>query len=173
MTTLMVTVLAAVTFAQKTTFDFDRGANFARYRTYAWTEGSPVGDRFVDQRITDAVERHLALKGLVRATPGNRPDMLVAYHANFDRNLQVNAFGTGWGGYRYGGSRSGSARVEEILVGTIVVDLVDAATTDLVWRGMATGDVDVDAKPEKRDQNIDRAAAKIFKNYPPSTAERR
>jgi hypothetical protein len=37
----------------------------------------------------------------------------------------------------------------------------------MVWRGMATGDVDAKASPEKRDKKIKDIAQKIFRNYPP------
>jgi hypothetical protein len=94
------------------------------------------------------------------------PDVLVAYHASFDRDLQINGFSSGWGGYRFGGTRTGSARAEEILVGTLAVDIVNAATKTIVWRGMATKEVDVKANPDKREKNINKAAEKLFKNYP-------
>jgi hypothetical protein len=35
-----------------------------------------------------------------------------------------------------------------------------------VWRGTATKDIDVNAKPDKRDKSITKAAEKLFKNYP-------
>ena len=57
--------------------------------------------------------------------------------------------------------------MDEILVGTLVVDVVDAKTKTIVWRGTATKDVDTKASAEKRDKNINRAAEKLFKNYPP------
>ena len=94
--------------------------------------------------------------------------MLVAYHASFDRNLQINAYSSGWGGPRFGGLRSGTATTMEVLTGTLVVDVMDASTKSIVWRGMASADVDRSAGPEKRERNINRATQKLFKNYPPS-----
>jgi hypothetical protein len=83
-------------------------------------------------------------------------------------DLQITGFSSGWGGYRFAGSRSGMVRAEEILIGTLVVDVVNAKTKTIVWRGTATKEVDVNASPEKRDRNINRAAEKLFKNYPPA-----
>jgi hypothetical protein len=93
--------------------------------------------------------------------------VLVAYHATFDKNLQINGFSSGWGGYRFAGNRTGTATVEEIVVGTLAIDLVDAKSKTIVWRGMATKEVDVKANADKREKNINRAAEKLFKNYPP------
>lgn len=43
---------------------------------------------------------------------------------------------------------------------------MDARTRTIVWRGSATRDIDVNAKPDKRDENINKTAAKLFKHYP-------
>ena len=161
-----VALLSTVMLAQSVTFDFDRAANFSSLKTYAWTRGNPVGDELNHQRIVRAIDAQLAAKGLVRIEAAARPDVIVAYHASFDRDLQINAFGMGWGPVA---GRTGSARVEEVTVGTLAVDLVDATTRSIVWRAMASKDLDPNARPEKRDRNINNAAQKLFKNYPPKS----
>lgn len=159
--------LATAAFAQTISFDFDKSVNFAGYRTYAWAQGTNVPDALVHQRVVNAVDAQMAMKGLRRVQGDVTPDVLVAYHAAFDKTLQITGFGSGWGGYRFAGSRTASARAEEIVVGTMIVDIVDTTTRTIVWRGTATKDVDMNAKPEKRDRNISRTAEKLFKNYPP------
>ena len=109
-------------------------------------------------------EARAAREGMPRVEPTAHPDVLVSYHASFDRDLQIKAFGMGWGPIA---GRSGTARVEEITVGTLAIDIVNASTRALVWRAMASKDLDPNAKPEKRDKNIDKAAQKLFQTYPP------
>lgn len=165
-----VLLLGAVTFAQSVNFDFDKSANFAAFRTYAWVPGAAVPDRFSNDRIVAAIDSQLALKQLREVGRSANPDLLVAYHAAFDRNLEITGFSSGWGGFRFpaaGGYSTGMARTNEIVTGTLIVDLVDARTRTIVWRGSAAKDIDPAAKPEQRDKNINRAAAKLFKNYPP------
>lgn len=162
-----VALLASTTLAQTITYDFDKAADFTRYKTYAWVRGTPLNDELNHKRIVNAVDTQLATKGLGKVEVSANPDLLVAYHASFNKNLQINGFSTGWGAYRFGANRSGSARVDEILIGTLVVDMVDAGTKTIVWRGSATKEVDVKANPEKREKNINKAAEKLFKNYPP------
>ena len=58
-------------------------------------------------------------------------------------------------------------RVNEILVGTMVIDIVDANKGELAWRGMGVREVDVQAKADKRDKNINSAVKKILKDFPP------
>jgi hypothetical protein len=50
-------------------------------------------------------------------------------------------------------------------MGVLVVDLLDAASGRLIWRGIATGNVA--KKPEKRGEKLDNTMAKMFKGFPP------
>ena len=165
-TSACLSLLATVALAQSVSFDYDRAANFSGYKTYAWTRGTELTDELNHARVVRAIDGRLAAAGLMQVEPGADPDVLVAYHASFDTNLRIDAFSTGWGPFGFG-SRSGSAWVEEILVGTLVVDIADARRHALVWRGTATSDIHTTDKPEKRDRNIARATEKMFKNYPP------
>jgi hypothetical protein len=161
---LMATVGTAS--AQNVTYDYDKEAHFGEYQTYAWVAGHNLDDAFNHKRVVSAVDSQLALKGMKRVEAGESPDVLVAYHANFHRNLQVTGFSSGWGGYRFA-SRSATARAEEILIGTLVVDVVQASNRTIVWRGTIAKEVDAKASPEKREKNINKAAEKLFKAYPP------
>ena len=57
--------------------------------------------------------------------------------------------------------------MNEILVGTLVIDIADAKKNELAWRGIGVKEVDVQAKADKRDKNINGAVKKILKNFPP------
>jgi hypothetical protein len=93
--------------------------------------------------------------------------VLVAYHASFDKNLEITGSTNGWVPFGLGGDRWGSARVQPLLVGTLVVDISDARTGAIVWRSLATSDIRPTDKPESRDKKIAKATEKMFKNYPP------
>ena len=166
-TAVGLTLLGTIALAQSVTYDFDRTANFSRLRTYAWTRGTELGDELNHARVVRSIESQLAAKGLSRVEPSAHPDALVAYHSTFDKNLQINAFSSGFAGPRFGGLRSGTATTQEVVTGTLVVDVMDAGTRAIVWRGIASGELDPAAKPEKREKNVNKAAAKIFENYPP------
>jgi hypothetical protein len=165
--TVGLALFGTMAFAQDVTYDFNKLTDFARIRTYAWVRGTVVQDPLMHDRIVDALNAQFATKGMRMVTSTTDADVLVAYHAAVDRDLQVTGFSSGWGGYRFPGSRSGVARTDAILTGTLVVDVVDARTRTIVWRGIASKEIDVDASPAKRDKNINRAAEKLLKNYPP------
>jgi hypothetical protein len=168
-TALAVTLLGTIAAAQSATYDFDRTVNFASLKTYAWARGAELDDQLNHRRIVRAIENQLALKGMTQVEPGVKPDVLVAYYASFDRNLQINAYASGFAGPRFGGFRSGTATTQEIVTGTLVVDVMAPHSKMIIWRGLASSDIDPAAKPEKREKNINKAAARIFKNYPPQS----
>lgn len=166
-------MLPALAFAQKTSYDYDKTANFDSYRTYALKDGTKVGQELIDNRIVAALETELAAKGM---TKSENPDVFVVYHVAFDKEKDISTFSSGYGGgygpygWGWGGGWAGgttSTQVRDILIGTLVVDMADAKKNQVVWRGMGVKEVNTQAKPEKRDKSIANAMKKIFKNYPP------
>ena len=166
-TSVWLTLLGAMALAQSVTYDYDRAANFSNYKTYAWTRGTELADALNHARVVRAIDAAVVTKGLARVEPDASPDVLVAYHASFDRNLEITGSAHGWGPLGLGGDGWGSARVQPILVGTLVVDISDARTRAIVWRSLASSDIRPNDKPETREKKIMKATAKMFKNYPP------
>ncbi len=164
----------ALLLAQKVSYDFNKSANFAGYKTYAFKDGTKVGQQLIDDRIVAAIETELGAKGLTKAAAD--PDVYVVYHVAFDKEKDIStyssgyaggygAYGWGWGGGWGGGTTT--TQVRDILIGTMVIDVADAKQGQLAWRGMGVKEVNTQAKPEKRDKSISEAVKKIFKNYPP------
>ena len=162
-----LTLFGTMALAQSVTYDYDRGANFSAYKKYAWTRGTELPDQLSHARIVRSIDARFAEKGLARVEPGDSPDVLVAYHTAFDKNLRIDGFSSGFGPFGLGPDRYGSATVQPVLVGALLVDITDARTRALVWRGMASGDIKPNDKPEQRDKKMAKATEKMFKNYPP------
>ena len=153
--------------AQDVTYDYDKTADFGRVKTYAWTRSTGLNDELNHRRIVAAVDAQLTSKGLIQVAPGATPDVLVSYHAHFDTSLEVIGNSSGTGRFGLGGFRSGTARVDEVLNGSLGLDIIDARSGSIIWRSVASKAVDVHADPEKRDKNIAKVAEKLLKNYPP------
>jgi uncharacterized protein DUF4136 len=170
-----IVVAPALLLAQKTSYDYNKGANFASYKTYQQKDGTKVGQQLIDDRIATAIDTQLAAKGLTKAT--SNPDVVVVYHVAFDKQKDISTYSSGYGGgygpygYGWGGGWMGgttTTQVRDIVLGTLVIDVADAKKNEMAWRGIATKEgVDVQAKPDKLDKNINKAVEKIFKNYPP------
>ena len=170
MTRQMITALAlaalsaGVVYAQHVTTDSDPAAPFATYKTYAWTPGTASAVSLTEQRIHDGVNAQLQGKGMTQVE--SNPNVFVATHVTTHAVPQVIADGFGpWG---FGG---GMATVQTYTEGSLIVDLYDASTKKMVWRGVATATVS--SKPEKNAEKIDKSLMKLFARYPPGVGTSR
>jgi len=153
--------------AQNVTYDYDRAVRFSSYKTYAWTRGTELTDELNHARVVRAIDAALATKGLMRVETSANPDVLVAYHASFEKNLEITGSTHGWGPLGLGGDRIGAATVQPVLIGTLVVDISDARTGAIAWRSIASSDIRPTDNPQSRDRKIGKATEKMFKNFPP------
>ncbi len=155
--------LATMTLAQKINTDWDRGANFANFHTYMWEKSPHPAKGLWDQRIVDAVNRQLQAKGLTQVD--SNPDLWVVYSNSMKDVKQVvgsgYVVGPAWG---WGPTRVGYATYIT-REGTLVIELADARNKQLLWRGSATDTIS--DKSNKNIKILDKAVAKLFKNYPP------
>jgi hypothetical protein len=150
---------------QDVRYNFMPGTDFSKYHTYKWVaiEGGAHPNQIMDQEIKQAVDSQLASKGMTK-TDGDKADVYVGYQIAVDQEKQWNAYGMG-GGVRFGGM--GSATSSTINVGTLVLDMYDPGTKQLVWTGNATKTIDPSSNQEKNMKNLNKAMAKLLKNYPP------
>lgn len=160
-----VTLLVRPALAQQVTYDYDRATDFSAFHSYAWAEGNPVRDDLTDRRIVAAVDSQLAGLGLQRRTLDEHPDVVVVYHAGVTRSVKVTGYGSGWGA-RPALGRTGTARSEEVLTGMLAVEIFEPRTGMVLWHGLVSRDLDPQADPEKREQNIQKAVMKLFRHYP-------
>jgi Domain of unknown function (DUF4136) len=160
----LAALTAGVVYAQHVTTDSDPAAPFATYKTYAWTPGTASAISLTEQRIHDGVNAQLQGKGMTQVD--SNPNVFVATHVTTRTVPQVIADGFGpWG---FG---AGMATVQTYTEGTLVVDLYDATTRKMVWRGVATATVS--DKPEKNAVKIDKSLMKMFERYPPGVGSSR
>jgi hypothetical protein len=159
--------LGSAAFAQDVQFDYDRSANFSVYKTYRWIDRVPVlpGDQLLDKDIKTAVDGQLTAKGLRRVDTGG--DLHVSYQAGISREKELNNTGAGplWLG-------DGHVTTSTIEIGKLVIELFDPASTQLVWRGAAAKTLNIEKDPEKNYRNLEKATAKLLKNYPPASGKR-
>jgi hypothetical protein len=152
--------------AQDVKSNFMPGTDFSKYHTYKWIniEGASHPNQIVDAEIKQAVDAQLATKGLTK-TDGDKADMYVGYQVAVDKQKQWNGYGMG-GGVRWGGGMA-TATSSTIDVGTLVLDMYDPTTKQLVWTGSATKTMDPSSNQQKNEKNLSKAMEKLLKNYPP------
>jgi hypothetical protein len=163
-------------FAQDVRYNFDKNTDFSKFKTYRWVsikDASKVDD-LTDRQIKDTIDSELAKKGLTKVDTENA-DLYVAYQAAIGTEKQFTSYNSDWG-YGPGWYRGGwygptggmtTGQTSTIYTGQLALDMYDSANKDLVWRGIASKTLDTKAKPEKRQKNLQKAMAKLLKNYPP------
>ncbi|MCE7075983.1 DUF4136 domain-containing protein [Bordetella bronchiseptica] len=155
--------------------DYDHSANFAQYRTFAFM--SPLGtDRagyssLLTERLKQATRGQLEMRGYTYDE--SKPDLLVNFNGKLQEKTQVTpapppmgpyygyraGFYGGWPGYGWGDD------VYQCTEGTLNIDLIDARRRQLVWEGVATGEVN-DLDKAQSAASVEQGVAQIFSKYP-------
>ncbi len=160
---ILCSVFAA---AQDVRYNYVPGTDFSKYKTYKWVviPGGTHPDQMIDDQIKQAIDSQLVLKGLTKVD-SDKADLYVAYQVAVTQEKQWNAYQTGGRAVRWGGM--GTATSSTINIGTLVVDMYDSATQKPVWRGDATKTLNPSKDPAKNQERLQKAVAKLLKNYPP------
>ena len=159
---------AGAALAQDVNVNYVPGTDFSKYKTYKWVEiqGAEKPDQIVDTQIKGAIDKVLGGKGFTKAT-GDTADLFIGYQVAVNQERQWNSYSTGgYGAWRYGGGM-GTATSTTIQIGTIALDMYDSAAKELVWKGQASKTLSGEKDPEKRQKNLDKAMAKLLKDFPP------
>jgi uncharacterized protein DUF4136 len=151
--------------AQDVSSNYMPGTDFSKYHTYKWVaiEGASHPNQIVDIEIRMSVDSQLAEKGFTKID-SDKVALYVAYQVAVNQEKQWNGYGMG-GGLRWGGMATATSST--INIGTLVLDSYDPAAKRLVWTGRATKTLDPSKSQEKNQKNLDKAMAKLLKNFPP------
>ena len=158
---------------QSVRYNFLPGQDFSKYKTYNWVEVPNVEypDEILDAQIKRAIDGQLSAKGFGKVE-GNNADLRVAYQLAISEEKQWKSYSSGdeywgWGGWGGWGGRSTTLTSSTIRVGTLNLDFYDVALKKQVWRGEATKTLTKPNNPATLQRNLDRAMAKLLKNFPP------
>jgi hypothetical protein len=159
-----ITACSGLSVSVNTTFE--PGANFSRFKTFAWMpkDGGENAQQSiiaaaVGQLIMDDVEKELVTRGYEKQT-GGTPDFYLAYRA-YVQEKEVPTVTPYMCGARVCGQ---DVSYENIKQGTLILDVIQADSKQVVWRGTAVGMTD----PSKREELIALAVQQLLKSFPPS-----
>jgi hypothetical protein len=162
----IATLFAAASFAQQVKTDYDRNASFSRYKTYSWEKVQTQDPLWVD-RIKEAVNAALTARGLTPVESGGDIAIVALEATQNQRTLNTfyDGLGGGWRWRGFGGFGEATTTVDTYKVGTLIVDLFDARSKTLVWRGSSSDTLS--DKSEKNIKNLDKGVHKMFEHFPP------
>lgn len=155
-------------------YDYDTNVDWAKYKTYAWlgsgggadgdAAANPMSSGLIDQRIRSSVEWEMEQRQI---KPSDDADCFVVYHTGAQDKIQVTDWGYRYSDYYWGyGGRQ--VDVYQYTEGTLVIDIIDAETKNMVWRGVGQGVIDQTQRtPEEVQERIDGVVNKIMESFPP------
>jgi len=158
----MLCLFAAASSAQSVDADFDRTFDFSKMKTFDFAiqkraAADPLAqDSLNDERIKNALISTLKANGF-RFETSAKPDFAVAYFVTTKKKFDLREYG--YGLPRWLGSRD--IRVDQYTEGTLTVDIIDAATNQLVWRGRASSSVEL----KNIDKKIKKAVEKLASQF--------
>ena len=166
--------------------DYDADFDFSALKTFNWTSdsqpetGEPrIDNPLLNSKVRSAVNQTLASKGYEKVT-SDAADFLVQYHIAIEEKSDIMTVDTAYpaagptampGGFNAIGYSAGYRRAESYVVnyeeGTLLIDIVDPKSEQLIWRGSVQKVVEPSTSPEKKNANINKAVQKALKAFPP------
>jgi hypothetical protein len=162
----IVLLLASASSAQQVKTDYDRKASFGQYKTYTWEKVQTQDPLWVG-RIKEAVNASLSAKGLAPVESGGDIAIVAIETTQNQQTLNTfyDGFGGGWRWRGFGGFGEATTTTENYKVGTLVVDLFDAHTKTIIWRGSSSDTLS--DKSDKNIKNLEKGVQKMFDHFPP------
>ena len=168
----LVLASAAPSAAQKVYVDYDGATAFSQFRTFQYVEArEDLRDTnpFLHEHIVESLKQYLVDGGLTETA--DEPEAFVSYYAADQGDLRLvlsdldYAYGSEFqpGAYWKGGVGTRTPDSFTFKEGTLIIDVWEAATKRLIWRGMATATVSSD--PGRNSKKVDRALAEMIKQW--------
>ena len=158
---LTICLISTVALGQQVSVNYNHSQSFTEYHTYAWAtdNANKVQDSILAQVAQQDIDAALQGKGLQKVQESQNPDVIVTANGGLKQQTSYTAMGMrGFGG------GMGSITPEQNVVGTLIVDLYDAKSQSLVWRGIAQDTLNNNGN--KNQQLVQKAVTKMFKQWP-------
>jgi len=158
---MLVCIASTIAIGQQVSVNYNHSQSFTQYRTYAWGSDNTnrVRDSILAQVAIQNIDTALQGKGLQMVKADQNPDVLVTASGGMKEQTSYSA----WGMRGIGGGMGGITP-EQNVIGTLIVDLYDAKTQSLVWRGIAQDTLNNNGS--KNQQTLQKAVTKMFKQWP-------
>jgi hypothetical protein len=160
--------------------DFNHQIDFSQFHTYSWGKVQ-TSDPFYVTRIQQAVDQQLQAKGWQLMPSGGAVTVFATdnMHNHQETQTMYDGLGGGWGGgwgwggwgwrggWGFPGGGIGEATTTTVNqpVASLVIDLFDSNSKQLLWRGLASENLSSNAG--KNTKTLDGDIKNMFKNFPP------
>jgi hypothetical protein len=165
------TTLAAACATMRIGSYVERGSDYSKYHTYAWgpADALPIGDPRLDNNpifrdyLQGAVERGLNRHNLLLVPESTRPDVLIHFHGSVRQVFDVAAADRD-----HGFGIATDVSVVDYDEGTLVIDMIDARTNRLIWRGWAIDSLSgILDRQDRMEEKLNQAVTKMLADFKP------
>ena len=160
---MLACVVSAVALGQQVSVNYNKSQNFSQYHTYTWAtnNANQIQNSILAQQAKSDIDNAMQAKGLQMVQESQNPDIIITANGGMKQQTSYSAMGMrGFGG------GMGTITPEQNVIGTMIVDLYDAKTKSLVWRGIAQNTLSNNGN--KNSQMVSKAVTKMFKQWPAS-----
>ncbi len=158
---MLMWIASAVTVGQQVSVNYNHAQSFAQYHTYAWgsNNANQIQNSILAQVAQQDIDAAMQAKGLQKVQESEKPDLILTANGGMKQETSYTAMGM-----RGIGGGMGSITPQQNVEGTLIVDLYDAKTKSLVWRGI--GQDTLSNNGNKNQQEVQKAIQKMFKQWP-------
>jgi hypothetical protein len=154
-------LISVAALAQQVSVNYNHSQSFAQYHTYAWgsQNQNQIQNSILAQVAQQDINNAMQAKGLQMVQETQNPDLILTANGGLRQQTSYSA----WGMRGIGGGMGGITP-EQNVEGTMIVDLYDAKSKSLVWRGIAQNTLNNNGN--KNQQMVEKAVQKMFKQWP-------
>src|SRR5271157_622830 len=158
---MLVSIASTIAAGQQVSVNYNHQASFSQYHTYAWGSNNTnqIRNSILAQVAQQDINAAMRGKGLQMVQESQNPDLILTANGGLRQQTSWSA----WGMRGIGGGMGGISP-EQNVEATMIVDLYDAKTQSLVWRGIAQNTLNNNGN--KNQEMVQKAVTKMFKQWP-------
>jgi len=158
---MIVCITSAVAVGQQVSVNYNHSQSFSPFHTYAWgsNNANQIQNSILAQVAQQDIDTALQGKGLQKVQESQKPDLIVLANGGMRQQTSYSA----WGMRGIGGGMGGITPQQNVEA-TMIVDLHDAKSQSLVWRGIAQETLSNNG--DKNQKMVQSAISKMFKQWP-------
>ena len=158
---MIMGVSCAVAAGQQVSVNYNHNQSFSGFHTYAWGSNNTnqIQNSILAQVAQQDIDTALQGKGLQKVQESQKPDLILTANGGMRQQTSYSA----WGMRGIGGGMGGITPQQNVEA-TMIVDLYNAGTQSLVWRGIAQDTLSNNGN--KNQQLVQKAIQKMFNQWP-------
>jgi hypothetical protein len=159
--TMTVLIASAMAVGQQVSVNYNHSQSFSAFHTYAWASNNAnqIQNSILAQVAQQDIDTAMQSKGFSKVEEAQKPDLLLTASGGMRQQTSYSA----WGMRGIGGGMGGITPQQNV-IGTLIVDLYNASSQSLVWRGIAQNTLSNNGN--KNQQMVGSAVTKMFKQWP-------